>query len=152
MANTFTSVYIHLVFAVKNRTALIPPIWHTRIWAYISRTLEARGHIPIAIGGTTDHIHILMKYKITELIPDLVRDIKVHTGKFIADNKISPGKFGWQNGYGCFSYGASQVENVKCYINNQAMHHRGRTLRDEIKSYLNRCGIEFDEKYLFEDV
>ncbi|MDE6264930.1 MAG: IS200/IS605 family transposase [Paramuribaculum sp.] len=152
MANTFTSVYIHLVFAVKNRTAIIPPPWQTRIWAYIARSIEAHGHTPIAVGGTHDHIHILMKYKITELIPDLVRDIKTGTAKFISENKVSLGRFSWQTGYGCFSYGASQVEDVKNYINNQAMHHRGRSLRDEIKSYLDRCGIEFDEKYLFEEV
>ena len=106
----------------------------------------------MSIGGTSDHVHILFKYKITELLPDLVRDIKIASGKFIDSVRITPFKFFWQSGYGCFSYGASQVEAVKNYIDNQTTHHKGRTLREEIISYLDRCGIEYDEKYLFEDI
>lgn len=152
MANTYTSVFIHLVFAVKNRDAVIPPPWLTRFWAYIRHGIEARGHNPIAVGGTSDHVHILMRYCITDLLPDLVRDIKVNSSKFVSTHRITPFKFAWQPGYGCFSYGASQIEAVKNYIANQAEHHNGRSLREEIKSYLDRCGIEYDERFLFEDI
>ncbi|MDE6651484.1 MAG: transposase [Paramuribaculum sp.] len=152
MSNTYSSVFIHIVFAVKNRENLLPTIWLSRIWAYISKMLLARGHKPIAIGGTQDHIHILINYKITEVIPDLVRDIKINSGKFISDNCHLKCRFAWQSGYGCFSYGASQVDIVRNYINNQDFHHRGKSLKEEIKMYLERCGIEFDEKYLFPDL
>ena len=152
MANTYTSVYLHIVFAVKNRESLIPAPWLTRVWSYIRHGIDGRSHKTIAVGGTANHVHILINYKITDLIPDLVRDIKISTSKFIESHQITPYKFAWQPGYGCFSYGASQIEAVSHYIYNQAEHHNGKSLRDEIKNYLDRCGVEYDERYLLEDV
>lgn len=152
MANTFTSIFIHIVFAVKNRDSLIPTPWLPRVWSYMKAGINAHGHETIAIGGTSDHVHILIRYKITELIPDLVKELKINTSKFISTQRVTPYRFSWQSGYGCFSYGKSQIDTVKAYIQNQAMHHKGITLRQEIRNYLDKCGIEYDERFLFEDI
>ena len=151
MANTYIQIYLHLVFAVKNRESLIPTPWQPRIHAYTAEALRKRGHIPLAVGGTMDHIHILFSYSAKELIPDLVRDLKVWLTKMINDHHVCVFKFEWQKGYGCFSHSHSQVENVINYIKSQPQHHNHRTLHDKIKTILERQGIPFDERYIFDD-
>ncbi len=151
MANTFVQIYLHLVFAVKKRESLIAPPLQPQIHAYAAEALRKRGHVPVAVGGTSDHIHILFKYNPKELIPDLVRDLKVWLSKLINDYRMCVFKFEWQKGYGCFSHSHSQIETVKKYILTQPQHHHNRILREEIKLILERQGIPFDERYIFEE-
>ncbi|MDE6320828.1 MAG: transposase [Muribaculaceae bacterium] len=151
MANTYLQIYLHLIFAVKNRDALIPPQWQPRIHAYAAEMLRNRGNLPIAVGGTDNHIHIFFQYSGKELISELVRDLKVFLTKAINDNRMTPFKFEWQKGYGCFSHSHAQVESVKQYVLNQPQHHHNRTLQEEIEIILRRQGIEFDEKFIFTD-
>ena len=152
MANTYTKIYLHVVFAVKNRVALLPPHNQLRIFLYIRKILENNGHLPIAVGGTCDHVHLFFVYSIKQSIPDLVREIKMNTTKFIKDQHLSPLCFCWQKGYACFSYSHSQVDAVKNYVVKQNEHHRGRTLRDEIRLMFERFGVEYNEDYIFDDV
>ena len=151
MANTFLRIYLHIIFAVKNRNALIAPQWRPRVYGYMAESLRQRGHQAIAVGGTADHVHLLISFSGKETLPDLVKNIKTATTHFINDNRISVFKFEWQKGYGCFSYSHSQIKSVAKYIANQDEHHRALSLRDEIKRVLDNFGIEYDEAYIFDE-
>ena len=149
MANTYAKIYLHIIFAVKNRYDLMPPHWQKIIHGYMAQALRNMGHFPIAIGGTDDHVHILIDYNPANPLPDMVKDLKVGTTKFIRQQRMTPFMFKWQRGYACFSYSHSQIQTVANYINNQTEHHKGRTLQDEIKYIFERFGIEYDENFIF---
>ncbi len=151
MANTFSQVYLHIVFAVKNSNSRIPATYLPRVHAYIGGVLRQHGHIPYSVGGIDNHVHILVGYNINQPVPDMVRDVKSSTSRFISESHIIPFKFEWQTGYGCFSYSPSHVENVKRYIENQHQHHKSVSLEDEIRNILERYGVEYDERYLIRD-
>ena len=151
MANTYIKIYLHLIFAVKHRNGLINPFWQTRLHDYIAGIIRNKNCYPIKIGGTDDHIHILLSYNPTTSLPDLVRDIKSFSSRWINDSLLSPFKFEWQKGYACVSYSQSHIEQVANYIAHQSEHHKGHSLRDEITDILTKFGIEFDEKYIFSE-
>lgn len=151
MSNTYTKIYLHLIFAVKGRESLIPTLAQPNIHAYMAGVLRRSGHYPIIIGGTDNHVHILIDYTPTKLLPDTVRELKVSTTKFINTQGIIPYMFAWQRGYSCFSHSQSQIEAVKEYIRRQYEHHKGVSLRDEIVRIYARHGIEYNEEYIFEE-
>lgn len=149
MANTYIKIYLHLIFAVKHRNSLINPFWQNRLYDYISGIIKNKGSYPIKIGGTDDHIHLLISYSPETPLPDLVRDIKSMSSRFINEAHLSPFRFEWQKGYACFSYSQSQIEHVSKYIINQYEHHKKLSLRDEIINILTKYGIEYDERYIY---
>ncbi len=151
MANTYIKIYLHIVFAVKNREALIPTGWQVRIHSYLKNSIREMGHVPISVGGVENHVHILISYSGKQPLPDLIRDLKINSTKFINKNGATRHHFFWQKGYACFSYSHSQIEAVNKYISNQHAHHKGRTLVDEMKHMLGGFGVEYDEQYLFYD-
>ena len=97
-----------------------------------------------------DHVHIFIGYQPSHALPDLLRDIKANTSKFINDKKWLPGRFQWQEGYGGFSYSHSDIDNVIRYINNQEEHHKKSSFKDEYIGFLDEFQMEYDPKYLFE--
>lgn len=109
MANTYTQIFLHIVFAVKNRNSLIPAIYLPRVHSYISGTLRQMGHHVHRVGGIDSHVHILIGYNIVQPIPELMRQLKANSSRFINDSHIIPYKFSWQPGYGCFSHSRSQI-------------------------------------------
>lgn len=149
MANTYLRIYLHLVFAVKNRNALILPHWKNRVYAYIAQALRDGDHYPIIIGGMPDHVHILLGYSGKEALPDMVRRVKVGCTKFINEQRITPFKFEWQKGYGCFSYSHSHLPQVIKYIENQEQHHSKQSVVAEMKRMLNAFDVVYDESYIF---
>jgi REP element-mobilizing transposase RayT len=104
----------------------------------------------LAINGMPNHIHILIGMKPSCCLSDLVREIKKSSNEFINENKFTPHKFQWQEGFGAFSYSHSQLDNVIAYIMNQKEHHKNKTFREEYISFLKQFNIEYNEKYLFE--
>ena len=104
MANTFTQIYLHLVFAVQNRISLIQPGWKDELYKYITGIVQNNSHKLIAINGTANHLHVAVGYKPYQLIPDLLQDIKGYSSKWINEKKFVKGKFNWQEGYGAFSF------------------------------------------------
>ena len=98
----------------------------------------------------SDHVHIFIGYQTTQSLPDLLRDVKANTSKFINEKKWLPGKFKWQEGYGAFSYGHSQINNVIQYINSQEEHHQKASFKDEYLRLLEKFDVDYDPKYLFE--
>lgn len=152
MANTFTQIYLHIVFAVQNRTSLIQLEWRDELYKYITGIVRNNKHKLIAINGTANHIHIAIGYKPHQLIPDLLQDIKGNSSKWINEKRLVKGKFNWQAGYGAFSFSDSHIDTVSQYIINQEEHHKRKTFREEYIQLLKKYDVPFDEKYILLDI
>ena len=152
MANTFTQIYIPIVFAIQNRISLIQPEWKDELYKYITGIIQSNGHKLIAINGMPNHLHIALGYKPHQLIPDLLQDIKGNSTKWINEKKFVKGKFSWQAGYGAFSFSNSQIDNVVKYINNQEQHHKRKIFQEEYIQFLKKYDISYDEKYIMLDI
>ena len=150
MANTYTQIYIHIVFAVKGRQNLIQESIRGELQKYITGIIQNRNQKSLAIYCMPDHTHILVGMKADISVSDLVRDIKAISSKFINDNRYIRGKFNWQTGFGAFSYSKSQIDSVIKYILNQEQHHKKQTFKMEYLEFLEKFRIEYDNKYLFE--
>ena len=149
-SGTFSQIYIQIVFAVKNRDALIGKTWEEELYKYITGIVQNKQQKKLAINGVSNHIHFLIGMKPSCCISDLVREIKKSSNEFIKEKKFTPYKFEWQEGYGAFSYSHSALGDVIAYISNQKEHHKKITFRDEYISFLKKFEIAYDEKYLFD--
>ena len=152
MANTYTQIHIHAVFAVQNRQSLIQEKWETDLYRYISGIVKNQGHKPLQINGMPDHIHILIGMRPIQSLSDLMKKIKGDSSKWINKFKINHGRFSWQEGYGAFSYAKSQVPMVIRYIQDQKVHHQEKTFQEEYLILLNEFDIDFDERYILNSV
>ena len=150
MANTYSQIYIQTVFAVKHREALIDKSWRQDLFRYTTGVVQGKGQKILAVGGVEDHIHIFFSYhNLTIPIPDIVRETKKATNKWVNDNHLSPFHFEWQDGYGAFSYSRSQIDKVCKYVLNQEEHHRKVTFREEYLDFLEKFEVPYDERYIF---
>ena len=152
MANTYTQMYIQLVFAVQDRLSLIQPEWKDELYKHITGVVKNNKHKLIAINGMPNHLHVFVGYKPHQLIPELLQDIKGFSSKWINSRKLVKGKFSWQEGYGSFSYSHSHIDNVVKYILNQEQHHMKRTFREEYTGLLKKFNVDYDEKYILKDI
>ncbi len=149
MSNTYSQIFIQIVFTVKGRENLIPISKRKELHKYITGIIKKRNQKLISVFAMPDHIHILIGIKPDIRISDLVRDIKTGTSKYIKENNWVKGKFAWQSGYGAFSYSKSQVDKVVKYIANQEQHHKKKTFKEEYLEFLQKFEIDYDERYLF---
>ncbi len=149
MANAYKSVYLQIVFAVKNKDSLLHKNWREELFKYISGILNSRGHYSLAVNGIEDHIHLFFDYNCNELVPDLVREIKKASSSYIKAKNLSQYHFEWQKGYGVFSHGYREKDIVIKYIINQERHHKTKTFREEYLSFLKSYNVEFKDEYLF---
>jgi putative transposase len=150
MANTFSQIYIQLVFAVQHRNALIDTIWEEHLYQYITGIIQNKGQKLIAINGMPDHIHIFIGLKPSCCISDLVREIKKSSSIFIKENNFSKQPFNWQEGFGAFSYSHSHIDMVYKYIINQKEHHKKHSFKEEYLDFLKKFEIQYDSEYVFE--
>ena len=150
MANTFTQIYIQIVFSVRHRASLIKDVWRENLHRYITGIIQNKGHKVLAVNSMPDHIHIFIGMKPDASLSDLVRDIKCNSSKWINDEKTKFMKFEWQEGYGAFSYSHSQRGEVVTYIQNQQEHHRKKSFREEYLEFIKKFEIPFDSKYLYD--
>ena len=150
MANVYKKVYFHVVFAVKNRGVLLHKSWRSNLFAYMSGVLRQRGHFPLAVNGHLDHVHLLFDYSLKELPSDLVRELKKASTAYIKNNNLCPFNFQWQSGYGLFSVGWKEKDQMINYIKNQDRHHSKHSFKAEYLSLLNLYDIEFQNEYIFE--
>ena len=149
MANTYSQIYIQIVFAVKGRLNLIRKENEDELFKYITGIIRNKKQKLIAINGMPDHIHILIGLKPNICLSDLVRDIKANSSKFINEKRWFIGKFVWQEGFGAFSYSKSQIDSVINYIKNQKLHHKKKSFKEEYIKFLTAFGIDYDERYIF---
>jgi REP element-mobilizing transposase RayT len=152
MADTYSQIYIHIVFAVKGRNNLISTKWKDELHMYITGVVTNEGQKLIAINGMPDHIHILIGLRPTAALSIVVRDIKANSSKFINGKRWIAGRFEWQQGFGAFSYSHSQLTNVINYIQNQEEHHRTKTFREEYLEFLKLYNIDFKNEFIFDAV
>jgi len=146
--STFTQLYIHIVFATRDRAALLDGEKKTRVYQYVAGIIKNLGHKLIIINGMADHVHILIGLAPDKAISDLVKEVKRSSTNFINEQRWFPGKFAWQEGYGAFSYGQSQLQTIIGYIRDQETHHQSKNFREEYLSLLKNFEVEFDEKWI----
>jgi len=149
MANTYTQIYIHIVFAVHGRQNLISQNHKEELYRYITGIITKRGQKLIAINGMSDHVHVFVGMTASVALSDLVRDMKAGSSGFINERKWMRGRFNWQEGFGAFSYSHSQIDQVVKYIRNQEEHHRKTTFKEEYLEMLKAFSVIHDEQYLF---
>lgn len=147
---TYSQIYVQLVFAVKGRKSLIHPIWEQRLYRSIAVAVSYKECKLIAINGTPDHIHLLVSLRPACCLSDLVRELKKQSNRFVNNNKLTPQKFEWQEGYGAFSHGYESINRVKKSIANQKRYHRRSFFKNEYKLFLDKFDVKYEEKYLFE--
>ena len=150
MANTFSRIYIQTVFAVSGRMSLITNDYKEELYRYITGIVRNQGQKLLQINGMPDHVHILIGLRPAMAIAELVRDIKSDSSDWINRRRLTRGKFAWQEGYGAFSYGHSQLDMIIRYLQNQERHHQRRSFREEYVALLKKFEIEFKEEYVFE--
>ncbi|MBL0331070.1 MAG: IS200/IS605 family transposase [Bacteroidetes bacterium] len=152
MPNTYTQIHIQVVFAVKHRDSCIKDSWKNELYKYITGIVQGNNHKMIAINGVSDHIHVFIGLRPTQSISELMQDIKGSSSKWINEKRFVHGRFEWQEGYGAFSYGKSQIKDVIKYIENQELHHRKNTFREEYLDFLKKFEVDYDEKYIFREL
>ncbi len=150
MANTYTQSYFHLVFAVKNREALIKNEWKSELEKYMTGIVQNHQHKMLAVFCMHDHVHILIGYNVNHLIPDLIEEIKTSTNSWIKSQGFTKFKFEWQKGYGAFTHSHSQIDTVVKYILNQEKHHKKKSFREEYLEMLEKNDVTYNKDYLFD--
>jgi REP element-mobilizing transposase RayT len=145
MAHTYTSISLHLVFSTKGRVFAIsePP----RLWAYVAGVARNLHYQPFSVGGTGNHVHILTGIPPNISAAEAVQKLKANSSRWLREKGRWPG---WQEGYGAFSVGASNIDAVRHYIQGQDEHHRKETFEAKLLSFLVRSGVPFDESEIFD--
>lgn len=149
MPNTFTQIYIHVIFAVKNRNALIKIEWEDKLFRYITGITTKLKQKMLRINGMPDHIHFIIGMKPECCLSDLVREIKKSSNNYIKENNLTKFNFSWQEGFGAFSVSHSQLDKVIKYVSNQKEHHKKKSFKEEYFDFLKKYNVEYDERYVF---
>lgn len=152
MANTYTQLFIHYVFAVQNRLCLINNKWQADLYKYMNGIIEQQGHKLYIVNGMSDHVHILISMNPKQSPSDLMFHIKRSSSLWINENKLVAGQFSWQEGFGAFSISKSQLAGkIEC-IKNQQEHHKKNTFIEEYLQFLEEYEVEYDNAYIFKPV
>lgn len=150
MPHSYVSNLMHCVFSTKERLPLITPELEARLWPYMGGIAREYKMKAIAIGGTADHLHTLLSLPATMSFAKAVQLIKGGSSKWIHDTFREHRKFAWQEGYGAFSVSSSQAEKTIAYIQRQKEHHRKRNFQNEFIDLLDKHGVEYDRRYVFQ--
>ena len=151
MASSLVRIDLHLIFHVKAAGVNFRDEDLPQIFRYIGGIINGLGGIPIEIGGTTNHVHILTSLPKSMALIDFVREIKAYSSKWLKqlDDHYMP--FAWQDGYGAFSVSPSLLDKTVQYIRKQEEHHKTRSFNEEYRLFLEAYGIDYDERYAFGD-
>lgn len=149
MPNTYSQIYIQVVFAPEGRQNLIRAENKEELQKYITGIITRQGHKLLAIHCMPDHVHILIGLRPFMALSDLIREVKADSSNFINKKQWVAGRFNWQESYGAFSYGHSQLTTIIRYIQNQEAHHAKKTFRNEYLQFLKRFDVPYDPKYIF---
>jgi putative transposase len=152
MANTYHQIYLQTVFAVKYKKAVIAKEWKNQLFGVIGNLINETGCKTIIVNGVEDHVHCFVGLKPVVSVSELMKAVKAKSSKYVNDNNLTKHRFEWQEGYGIFSYGQSQIDTVYKYIQNQEAHHKKQTFLDEYKELLRLFKIDFEEQYIFKEL
>jgi len=150
MSHSYTCVLNHCVFSTRDRDATLAAEMRSRLFEYMGGVCRADRCSLIAANGTQDHVHLLVHVHPTVDVADLMREVKARSSAFVRETLGVRTWRGWQNGYGAFSVSASGVDAVKAYIARQEEHHRRMTFKEELVALLEKHGVQYDPKYLWE--
>jgi putative transposase len=150
MASTLTKVLLHITFSTKHREAMIPEAIEPDLYAYIGGICRRMESPLLAMGGTSDHVHMMVSLGKTVRLSDLMLEVKRDSSNWIKEKDPGLGAFGWQDGYFAFSIGESAVEAHRAYIGKQKEHHRTVDYKDEVRLFLRKYGVAWDERYIWE--
>lgn len=145
MGDSLTKLYVHAVYSTKNREDILRRDTLDAIWEYTAAVLRNIHCTPLAIGGTTNHVHALFVLDKTRALSDVMRTLKAATSKWYTERTRN--YFEWQTGYGAFTVSQSRVEAVQRYIANQATHHAKHTFEDEMRDFYDQYDIPYNERY-----
>lgn len=149
MASTLTRILLHITFSTKQRASLIPETIEPELYAYIGGICRGMESPLLAMGGTADHVHMMVSLNKTVAVSDLLLNIKRDSSKWMSE-QLAAHPFAWQEGYFAFSIGESGVDALRDYIANQKEHHARIDFKDEIRQFLRKYGVEWDERYIWE--
>jgi len=150
MPQSLARIYLHLVFSTKGRAPVLREAVRESLHQYVATVLDNLGCHPLLLNSVEDHVHLLFDLARTMAVSTVVEDIKKSSSKWLKTQPGVVGDFAWQGGYGVFSVSASQVETARAYISGQREHHRNRTFQEELRTLLQKHGIPFDERYLWD--
>lgn len=149
MSHSYSSSLFHCVYSTKGRRKLITPDLSERLWPYLGGIARENGMKALAVGGVEDHVHLLLSLPSTLAVAKAIQLLKGGSSKWIHDTIPAHRAFAWQEGYGAFSIGASQVGVTEAYIRSQPEHHRTKTFEEEFLSFLKKHGIDYDPRYVW---
>jgi REP element-mobilizing transposase RayT len=152
MANTYHQIYIQAVFAVKYRAAVIEKSWQSQLFAVIGNLIQETGCKTFIVNGVEDHVHCFFGLKPSISISDVMKNAKAKSSKWLNESALLQHHFEWQDGFGAFSYSHIHIDNVFKYIQSQQEHHKKQTFREEYIELLNTHKVEYDERYIFQDL
>jgi len=150
MAQTYSNILLHIVFSTKNRDPVIDQELRPRLYEYIGGIVRGEKGMLHEIGGTDDHVHMLLRWRTDEAVATLLRNLKSHSSGWIHKTMPKQSGFWWQAGYGVFSVSQSQLRKVKAYIQGQEEHHRHRAFKEEFVALLKAHSIDYDERYIWD--
>ena len=148
MPQSLSNILVHLVFSTKDRQPVILAPVADRLWRYLAGTCTACGCQAHRVGGTADHVHVACSLARTIAVSDLLEEIKKSSSKWMKTQGVP--EFAWQNGYGAFSIGQSQLDGVVAYVGRQEEHHRRRTFQEEYREFLRKYKVPYDERYVWD--
>ena len=149
MAQTLTCLRLHVVFSTKNRLPMITPEIEPELYAYLGGIMRNFDSHCLAAGGTSNHLHLLISQSKNIALSRLMEEIKKSSSKWIKTKGSTLRTFGWQDGYGAFTIGQSQVEALQSYIAGQKERHKKLTFEQELVAFLKKYGVPYDERYLW---
>ena len=152
MANTYSQIYVQIVFAVKYRKALLDKAWRSQVFGVMGNLINETNCKTIIVNGVEDHVHCFVGLKPAISVSELMKIVKAKSSKYINDHSLTCERFEWQTGFGVFSYSQIDIERVFKYIQNQEEHHRSKKFKEEYLELLKEYQVEYDEQYLFEDL
>lgn len=152
MANTYSQIYVQIVFAVKYRKALLDKAWRSQVFGVMGNLINETNCKTIIVNGVEDHVHCFVGLKPATSVSELMKIVKAKSSKYINDHSLTRERFEWQTGFGVFSYSQIDIERVFKYIQNQEEHHRSKKFKEEYLELLKEYQVEYDEQYLFEDL
>ena len=150
MVNTYTKIYIHAILAVKDIDSLIPKTFAHALYNQIAEIIKNEEQMSIQIGGVPDHIHLAFAIDASISVSDMIQTIKLKAAKWINEQLELEYPFEWQEGYGAFSYGQSQLPMLAKYIANQEAFHFEKTFKEEYLRFLKVFRIDFEDEKMFE--
>jgi putative transposase len=150
MAQSLAKILIHIVVSTKNHHPFLDSAIRPELYAYLAGIFKANGSHAIKIGGVENHIHIFCTLPKSISLADLIEEFKKSSSKWVKTKGPQYELFYWQNGYGAFSIGQSDADRLIKYIETQEEHHRTKTFKEELRAFLEKYKIPYDERYIWD--